>query len=164
MEQAHRETAGLLLKVTLITWPSYSTPFIVPKRNEEYVHPKTCTWVFTEAIFIISKAKLKLTKMSVSKWINKCVLVYSTKYNEILVSLDCLTAKSCPALCDPMDCSPPGSSLHGIFPARILEWVAMPSSRGFPSPRNWNCVYCLAGGFFTAEPPGKPIIEHCCCC
>ena len=36
----------------------------------------------------------------------------------------------CPTLCDPMDCSPPGSSAHGILQARILEWVAMPSSRG----------------------------------
>ena len=38
--------------------------------------------------------------------------------------------QSCPTLCDPMDCSPPGSSAHGILQARILEWVAMPSSRG----------------------------------
>ena len=39
-------------------------------------------------------------------------------------------AQSCPTLCDPVDCSPPGSSLHGILQARILEWAAMPSSRG----------------------------------
>ena len=38
--------------------------------------------------------------------------------------------QSCPTLGDPMDCSPPGSSVHGIFPARILEWVAISSSRG----------------------------------
>ena len=41
-------------------------------------------------------------------------------------------AQLCPNLCDPMDCSPPGSSVLGIFQARILEWVAMPSSRGSP--------------------------------
>ena len=52
--------------------------------------------------------------------------------------LDCIAyvcAKSlqpCPALCDPMDCSPPGSSDNGILQARILEWVAMPFSRGSP--------------------------------
>ena len=40
----------------------------------------------------------------------------------------CLGTKSCPTLCDPMDCSPPGSSVHGIFQARILEWVAISSS------------------------------------
>ena len=45
-----------------------------------------------------------------------------------------LIAQSCPTLCDPMDCSPPGSSVHGILQARILEWGAMPSSRGiFPN-------------------------------
>ena len=42
----------------------------------------------------------------------------------------CLVAKSCPTLCNPMDYSPPASSVYGISQARILEWVAMPSSRG----------------------------------
>ena len=41
----------------------------------------------------------------------------------------CLVAQSRPTLCDPMDCSPPGSSVHGILQARILKWVARPSSR-----------------------------------
>ena len=45
-------------------------------------------------------------------------------------------AQSCLTLCDPMDCSPPGSSVHGIFLARILDWVPMPSSRGFSQPRD----------------------------
>ena len=44
--------------------------------------------------------------------------------------------QSCPTLCDPMDCSPPGSSVRGILQARILEWVAMPSSRGSSQPRD----------------------------
>jgi len=55
----------------------------------------------------------------------------------------CLHAKllqSCPTLCDPMDCSPPGSSVRGIFQARILEWVAMPSSRESSWPRDWTCI------------------------
>ena len=61
-------------------------------------------------------------------------------------------------LSDPMDCSPPGSSVHGIFQARILEWVAMPSSRGSFWPRDrtcHSCNSCIVGRFFTAEPPGK---------
>ena len=41
---------------------------------------------------------------------------------------------SCPILCDPMDCSPPGSSVHGVLQARILVWVAIPFSRGLPAP------------------------------
>ena len=62
-------------------------------------------------------------------------------------------------LCNPMDFSPPGFSVHGILQARILESVAMPSSRGSSWPRDQTCVscgYCTAGKFFTAEPSGKP--------
>ena len=49
-------------------------------------------------------------------------------------SFCCLVTQSCPTLCDPMDCSPPGSSVHGIFQARILEWVVISFSRGLPKP------------------------------
>ena len=52
--------------------------------------------------------------------------------------------QSCPTLCDPMDYSPPGSSVHGILQARILEWVAMPSSRGSSQPRDQSqCLLCF---------------------
>ena len=47
---------------------------------------------------------------------------------------------SCPTLCDPMDCSPPGSSVHGIFQARILEWVAISFSRVSSQPRDQTRV------------------------
>ena len=69
----------------------------------------------------------------------------------------------CPTLCDLMDCSPPGSSVYGILQARILEWVAMASSRGSFRPRDQtcvSCVSCIAGRFFTAEPLGKPQIPE----
>ena len=59
-------------------------------------------------------------------------------------------------LCNPMDCSSPGSSVHGILQARILEWVAISSSRGSSQPKDWTCISCNAGWFLTAEPPGKP--------
>ena len=53
-----------------------------------------------------------------------------------------------------MDCSPPGSSVHGILQARILESVAIPFSRGSSQPRNQTIVsYWLAGRFFSTEPP-----------
>ena len=65
-------------------------------------------------------------------------------------------SQSCPTLCDPMDCSPPGSSVHGSLQARIPEWVAMPSSRGSSPPRDQTHGSCTAGRFFTAEPMGKP--------
>ena len=62
-------------------------------------------------------------------------------------------------LCDPMDCGPPGSSVHGVLQARTLERVAMPSSRGSSWPRNRTHVSCITGGFFTAEPPEKLILQ-----
>ena len=54
-------------------------------------------------------------------------------YLQMLLNREAAAAKSlqsCPALCDSMDCSPPDSSVHGVLQARILEWIAMPSSRG----------------------------------
>ena len=56
-----------------------------------------------------------------------------------------------------MDCSPSGSSVYGILHIRILEWVAVPSSRGSSRPRDQTCSFCIAGEFFTAGPPGKPL-------
>ena len=50
---------------------------------------------------------------------------------------------------DPMDCSPPGSSVPGILQARILEWVAKPSSREPSQPRDQTCVSCIGGEFFN---------------
>ena len=59
-------------------------------------------------------------------------------------------AQSCPTVCDPTDCSPPDSSVHGILQARILERVAVPFSSGSSQPRNRPGVSCIAGGFFTS--------------
>ena len=52
-------------------------------------------------------------------------------------------------LCDPMDCTPPGSSIHAIFQARMMGWVAISFSRGSCQPRDWTQVSCTAGRFFT---------------
>ena len=67
----------------------------------------------------------------------------------------CVVAQSCPTLCIPMDCSSPGSSVHGILQERILEWVAISFSRGSSQPRSQTGISYIAGEFFTAEPPGK---------
>ena len=56
----------------------------------------------------------------------------------------CSLTQSCPALCNPMDYSLPGSSVHGILQARILEWVAIPFSRGSPLLRYGTCVSCVS--------------------
>ena len=58
-------------------------------------------------------------------------------------------AQSCPTLCDPMDYGLPGFSVHGIFQARILEWVAISFSRGSSQPRDRTCISCMTGRSFN---------------
>ena len=69
----------------------------------------------------------------------------------------CAQSLSHVQLCDPVDSSPPGSSVYGISQARILNWVTIPFSRGFSQPRDQTHVSCIEGGFFTTMPPGKLI-------
>ena len=64
-----------------------------------------------------------------------------------------LVAQSCPTLCNPMDWSLPGSSVHGTLQARLSEWVAMPFSKGSSWPRDWIQVSCISGRFFTIWAP-----------
>ena len=74
----------------------------------------------------------------------------------------CSVTQARPTLWDPMDHSLPGTSVHGIFQARILKWVAISFSWGSSWPRNQtciSCISCIAGRFFTPEPPGKLLNE-----
>ena len=63
--------------------------------------------------------------------------------------LKVLVTQLCLTLCDPKDYSLPGSSVHGILQTRILEWTAIPFSRGHSQLRNWTRVSCIADIFFT---------------
>ena len=67
----------------------------------------------------------------------------------------CLVAQSCLTLCYLMGSSPLSSPVHGIFQARILEWIAISCFRG--SSQSRNRIHALAGRFFTTQPPGKPL-------
>ena len=71
-------------------------------------------------------------------------------------------AQSCPTLCYPVECSPPGSSVYGIFHARILEWVAVSFSRGSSQPRDRTQVSCITGRCFnlwaTREALGHMVV------
>ena len=64
------------------------------------------------------------------------------------VVLCILVTQSCLTLCNTMDCSPPGSSVHGILQARILDWVDIPFSRRSSQPRDWSQVSCIADGLY----------------
>jgi len=73
----------------------------------------------------------------------------------------CSVMQSCPTLCDPTDCSPPGSSVHGVFQARILEGVATPSSRGSSRPRDRTRVSRVSWDSSTLVPP--KMLHNCRC-
>ena len=65
-----------------------------------------------------------------------------------------------PTLCNALHCSLPGSSVHRVLQARILEWIAIPFSRGSSPPRDQirvSCIFYIAGIYFTVEPLGKPM-------
>ena len=70
-------------------------------------------------------------------------------WKDMLGKVKMLVTQSCLTLCNPMDCSLTGSSVHGILQARILEWFSMTSSRGSSQPRDWTHVAHIAGRFFT---------------
>ena len=78
--------------------------------------------------------------------------------NSKLCVLRAKSLQSCPTLCDPMDCSPPGSSVHGISQARILEWVAISFSTGSSWPRDGTHFFCV-GRWIVTAPPGKPSLD-----
>ena len=89
-----------------------------------------------------------------------CPLAFSALRLSWLFYIARPDAQSCPTLCDPLDCGSPGSSVHGISQARILEWVASFSSRGSSQPRDRtqiSSVSPIAGSFFTSEPSGRPL-------
>ena len=72
----------------------------------------------------------------------------------------CVCAQLCQTLCDPMDWSPPGSSVHGISLARILEWVAISFSRASSQPRDQSfvsCIFCIGNWSLDHCSPGKPM-------
>ena len=87
----------------------------------------------------------------------KCFLIRHNSFHHdfplpvnVSCAVLCLVAQSSLTLCDPMNYSPPGTPLSvGILQATVLEWVAMPSSRGSYQPRGWTQVSHIAGGFFT---------------
>ena len=82
---------------------------------------------------------------SPSCWDSELWRLITNLLKELLV----LVTQSCLTLCDPMDCSPPGSFVHGILQARMLKWVAISFSRGSSWPRGWTQVSCIAGRLFT---------------
>ena len=100
-------------------------------------------------------------KLSILFWRQITSIVHPLFWGpDVLLFCCCLIAKLCLTLCDPMDCSLPGSSVHGILQARVLEWVAMLSSRASSQPRDQTWVSCMAGRFFTNGPSSQSIMQN----
>ena len=105
----------------------------------------------------------------------RCFHVSSSRkqVNDVYLHLDCVCVYECVCVCprtcacmysvmsDSLKpyglCSPPGSSVHGILQARILEWVAIPFSRVSVQPKDWNQVSCIAGRFFAIWATGEAL-------
>ena len=84
------------------------------------------------------------------------IKIQGKKYKgDIIVVMELLSHVQ--LICDPMDSNPPGSSVHRISQARLLEWTVTSFSRESSWARDQTHTSCLAGRFFTTEPPGKPI-------
>ena len=131
-----------------------------------HVTAKSQTWLsdwhLLTYIFIISMVFLKSELL----WFSSCMpwVWSSPSYSRISINICSMTewmhhylvsslfrkgVCMCLTPCDPMGCNPPGSSVHGILQARILDWVPIPFSRGTSQPRAQTCVFCSAGGFCT---------------
>ena len=109
---------------------------------------------------------LRETFQTVSLSIAPHAILLSPTYHVSVDVLDVsivikLSQSVCQTFCHPWGCSLPGSSVHGILQARILEWVAISSFRGSSQPPDWTQVSCTAGGFFNPDPLGKPHVYLC---
>ena len=92
--------------------------------------------------------RIKPTSLCVS-CTDRQILYHCSTWEALFRFMKMLVSQSCPTLCDPMNCSPSGSSAHGILQARILEWVAISFFRESSQPRDRTQVFCGAGRFFT---------------
>ena len=113
------------------------SPSICVSFLERSIKTRIILWVFVASVLIWSLHG-RGTKSFV-----KVIGVWLSSFYKIMIDSDSASevAQSCPTLCDPVDYRPPGSSVHGISQARILEWVAIFFSRGYSRPRDRTHVY-----------------------
>ena len=118
-----------------------------------------CSGFLRETFFISNQRKANLIMVSLflqgSKHIFStpwCGLSYTLQIRIYIISTfnsESEVAQSCPTVCNPMDCSLPRSSVHGIFQPRVLEWVAISFSKGSSQPRDQTLVSHIVGRRFT---------------
>ena len=129
------------------------------------------TFIFIQRLF--SSSSLSAVRMATSAHLRLSIFLLaifipacdSSSPAFCMIHLACVFAKSLqssPTLCDPMDCSLPGSSAHGILQARVLEWLATRSSRGSSWPRDQtcgSCSSCIAADSSPLSHQGSPFKE-----
>ena len=123
----------------------------LPEPSSYYI----CVCLYCHLRYIMSLIQVKCFKS------DQIIIVYKLKgLFRVMISYLCMctqsVAQSCLTLCEPMDCSSSGSSVHGIRQTRMLEWFAMPSSRGTFPTQGSNPVSCLQADSLPSELPGKP--------
>ena len=138
--------SGLFLAPNILS-PALLSFFAFPSAKLPHPAPRTgqrgsLRWILLPSYYTGPRVSLD------SKSILGCEWHEERKESEV--------AQSCPTLCDPVDCSLLGSSVHGIFQARVLEWVAISFSRRSSQPRDWTRISRIAADALLFEPPGKP--------
>ena len=121
--------------------PRKSTPGYVSEKTKPLIWKDTC--MVHRSIIFNSQDMEESQMSSINRWMDKEDVIHI--HNGILCCSHSVVSDSL----QPMDCSPPGSSVHAILQARILEWVAISFSRVSSQTRDWTQVSCLAGRFFT---------------
>ena len=129
------------------------------KRAHHILHKHTVTHSPIASLTLLSltssQVYSRLLNSDALNWLRH-IHYFLILVSPLFVNLICvLVTQLCLTLWDPMDCSPPGSSVPGILQARILEWVAIPCSRGSSWPGDQTQVSCTAGRFFTIWAIGK---------
>ena len=130
----------LKVKTGQLLWQYAHISVFIRERKHALVWPEA----YPRMPYKLTREILRCNSNLVRRW------VVSFEENDFFYSLCvCLVNQSCLILCNPMDCSLPGSSGHGILQARILERIAIPFSRGSSWTREWPQVSHTAGKFFT---------------
>ena len=127
------------------------------ERSRDFWQCYFSTWVYLSLklgytdCLIIWIVKIPSLVKVLTVWISyfSFLLHPSLEYMFFILLQVVLITQLCPTSCNPVDCSPPGSSVHGILQVRILQWAAIPFSRGSFQLRDWTQVSCITGRFFT---------------
>ena len=118
------------------TWRTRMNPSRIFGATKYHGNPTLIVWLHREGEDVSTEDTLWM--QSLKNRSSKCSCLLITISNYLYVWCCCLVTQLCPTLCDPVDWSPPGSSVHWIPQARILEWVIISFPRGPSWPRNWT--------------------------